>query len=216
MRYQQLLSVVEKVGLSPEKAAAQLGVSGMTLRRWRAKPRDAELPEMYRRAFEPVVRRMVGDGRVHPEDDDVRAALAPQDDPFQRTLLGLGITHELLEQGDKDQGTVVMGLARIGQDPYRQAQVKASDKMMERFRALSADWRKRIDDLTFALRTESLTAVDKLVAFGALFYLITPFDLVPDVIPVCGLMDDFIIMGIAALYYRTRFPYLFGKRPKVR
>ena len=52
------------------------------------------------------------------------------------------------------------------------------------------------------------------VAFGALFYLICPFDLIPDAIPVIGYADDFIVLGIAVLYYRKRFPHLFRDRAK--
>lgn len=214
MRYHQLLALIERVELSPEKAAAELGISGMTLRRWRTKPKDAVLPEMYRRAFEPTVRRLVGEGKLHPEDPDAIAAFEPESaDPFQRTLIGLGITMEVLQQGDKDQGTVVMGLARIGQDENRRRQVQSSNKMLARFQAMSADWKERVTTLREAISSPKLTAVDKLVAFGALFYLITPFDLIPDAIPVFGLVDDFIVLGIAALYYKTRFPHLF-KRDK--
>lgn len=209
MRYRQLLSLLDKTEISPEKAAVELGVSGMTLRRWRSKPDDAELPELYRRAFEPLLRRLIGDGLVHPEDPDVLAALATMEDPFQKTLLGLGITHEILRDGDKDSGTVTMGLARIGEDKNRQAQVKGSKKMLDRFMAMSVEWKSRITDLNTVLKSEELTTLDKLVAFGALFYLITPFDLIPDAIPVFGLVDDFIVLGIAVLYYRARFPHLF-------
>jgi uncharacterized membrane protein YkvA (DUF1232 family) len=216
MRYRQLLSILEKTGTSPEKAAVELGVSGMTLRRWRAKGPGAELPEMYRRAFEPLLRRLIGEGRVHPEDPDVASAFATMDDPFQKTLLGLGITHEILRDGDKDHGTVTMGLARIGEDPNRQGQVKRSTKMLERFKAMGVEWQSRIGDLTFVLKSEELTALDKLVAFGALFYLITPFDLIPDAIPVFGLVDDFIVLGIAVLYYRARFPHLFKDKKGVK
>ena len=212
MRYRQVLAVLDKAGISPEKAAGELGVSGMTLRRWRAKGADEELPEMYRRAFEPLLRRLIGEGRVHPEDPDAASAFATMDDPFQKTLLGLGITHEILRDGDKDSGTVTMGLARIGEDPNRQGQVKRSAKMLERFKAMGAEWKSRIGDLSLVLKSEEVTAFDKLVAFGALFYLITPFDLIPDAIPVFGLVDDFIILGIAVLYYRARFPHLFKDR----
>jgi uncharacterized membrane protein YkvA (DUF1232 family) len=210
MRYRQLLAVLDKAGISPEKAAGELGVSGMTLRRWRAKGPDEKLPEMYRRAFEPLLRRLIGEGRIHPEDADAASALAPMTDPFQKTLLGLGITHEILRDGDKEQGTVTMGLARLGEDPNRQEQVLRSGRMLQRFRSMSADWKRRIGDLTFVVKTDRVAAFDKLVAFGALFYLITPFDLIPDAIPVFGLVDDFIILGIAVLYYRARFPRLFA------
>ena len=210
MRYRQLLAILDKSKISPEKAAAELGVSGMTLRRWRAKPDGEELPEMYRRAFEPMLRRLIGEGRLHPDGDEaVTAALAAPADPFQKTLIGLGITNEILRDGDKNSGTVTMGLARIGDDPNRQEQVKRSSRMLDRFKAMSADWKSRIGDLTFVLESQKMPAVDKLVAFGALFYLITPFDLIPDAIPVFGLVDDFIVLGVAVLYYRARFPHLF-------
>jgi uncharacterized membrane protein YkvA (DUF1232 family) len=216
MRHRQLLALLDQAGISPERAARELGVSGMTLRRWRSKPAGAELPEMYRRAFEPMLRRLVGEGRIHPEDPDAAAALAPPDDPFQKTLLGLGITHDILRDGDKDSGTVTMGLARLGEDPNRQAQVKSSGRMLQRFRKMSGAWKRRLDDLTLVLKSSRLPPFDKLVAFGALFYLITPFDLIPDALPVFGLVDDFVILGIAALYYRTRFPHLFGAAKKER
>lgn len=214
MQLKQLFEVLDAAGLSPEKASAELGVSGMTLRRWRSKPANEELPDIYRRALEPLVRRLISEGRLHPETPCALAALAPMDDPFQKTLLGLGITHKILEEGDKSQGTVVMGLARIGQDENRQAQVKASGKMMDRFRLMSAEWKSRIDVLQAVLKSDEVTTLDKLVAFGALFYLITPFDLIPDAIPVFGLIDDFIVLGIAVLYYRARFPHLFKDKNK--
>jgi uncharacterized membrane protein YkvA (DUF1232 family) len=213
MRYAQLLSILDEAELSPEQAAAELGVSGMTLRRWRAKAPGAELPEMYRRAFEPLLRRLIGEGRVHPEDPNIASAFAGKDDSFQKTLFELGITHAILEKGAKDEnGTVLRGIARIGEDENRQAQVKRSGKMMARFKAMGSEWKGRIDDLTLALKSDQLTALDKLVAFGALFYLITPFDLIPDAIPVFGLLDDFVILGLAVMYYRKRFPHLFPNR----
>src|SRR5579885_2105979 len=103
MHYRQLLSLLEKADLSPEQAAADLGVSNMTLRRWRSKPERAVLPELYRHAFEPTVQRLVGEGRLHPEDPDVAAALAPTGDSFQSTLARLGITHDVLENADRHQ-----------------------------------------------------------------------------------------------------------------
>ena len=48
-------------------------------------------------------------------------------------------------------------------------------------------------------------------AYGALFYLFTPFDLVPDVMPVFGYVDDFGMLGFAVAYYGAKFPHL----PKV-
>ena len=52
--------------------------------------------------------------------------------------------------------------------------------------------------------------MDKLAAYGALFYLITTFDLIPDTIPVFGLLDDFAILGIVVAYYVQKFPQYFN------
>lgn len=209
MHYAQLLAIIDKSGLSPEKAARELGLSGMSLRRWRRKPSGAELPEMYRRACEPMLRRLIAAGSLSPDDPNVAAALVPPEDPFLKTLRDSGITHEALKSPRKSPGAIVSGLAHIGSDQNRQLQVGKSLPMMDKFRGMSAKWKAHIDDLWLALRSDKLNALDKLVAFGALFYLITPFDLIPDTIPGFGLMDDFIVLGIAALYYRKRFPLIF-------
>ena len=216
MNYGQLLSVLHKAGLSPEKAGRELGVSGMTVRRWHHKHKSEELPEIYRFAIAPLLRRLIGDGVLHPDDPDVAATFAQSEDPFQKTLRELGITLEALGSPNKSQGIVAKGLATIGKNERRQHQVQGSGKMLTRFKAMGAEWRSRIEDLTLALRSNEIDPLDKLVAFGALFYLICPFDLIPDAIPIFGLADDFIVLGIAVLYYRKRFPHLFRDLTKKR
>jgi uncharacterized membrane protein YkvA (DUF1232 family) len=214
MHYGQVFDVLDRANLSPEKAAQELGISGMSLRRWRSKPRDEELPEIYRSALEPLLRRLVGEGILHPEDPDVAAALVGPVDPFQKALKDQGITLKALGAPGKSRGIVTKGLASIGENENRQDQVRSSGKMLERLKSMGVEWRHRIEDLTLALRSKEITALDKLVAFGALFYLICPFDLIPDAIPVIGYADDFIILGIAVLYYRRRFPHLFPDRSR--
>jgi uncharacterized membrane protein YkvA (DUF1232 family) len=212
MRYHQLLAVFDAVGLSPERAAAELGISGMTLRRWREKPAGEELPEVYRFASEPLLRRLIGEGKLSYQDPNVAAAFAPADEGFLKTLKAAGITHEALAEPAAHGDAVAHGLARIGQDENRRRQVEGSSKLLARFRAMGALWKERIDDMKLAIASDKITKLDKLVAFGALFYLITPFDLIPDTIPVFGLMDDFVVLGIAALYLRKRYPKIFPKK----
>ena len=214
MNYSQALDVVDKAGLSPERAAEELGVSGMTLRRWRSKPRNETLPEIYRAAMEPLLRRLIGEGILHPEDPDAAAAFVRAEEPFQKTLRQQGITLKALGAPGKSRGIVTKGLACIGENEHRQDQVRSSGKMLARLKTMGEEWRNRIEDLTLAMRSKELTALDKLVAFGALFYLICPFDLIPDAIPVIGYADDFIVLGIAVLYYRRRFPHLFPDRTR--
>ncbi len=159
--------------------------------------------------MEPLLRRLVGEGVLHPEDSDVAAAFVRPEDPFQKTLKEQGITLTALGSPAKSRGIVAKGLACIGENEHRQEQVRSSGRMLARLKAMGEEWRSRIEDLTLALRSDEVTALDKLVAFGALFYLICPFDLIPDAIPVVGVAHDFIILGIAVLYYRRRFPHLF-------
>ncbi|MCX5796237.1 MAG: YkvA family protein [Elusimicrobia bacterium] len=214
MRYARLLSALDRAGLSPERAARELGVSGMTLRRWRDKPRNEQLPEIYRLAIAPLLRRLVGEGILHPEDPDVVAAFVSAEDPFQKTLRDFGITNEALRSPGESRDVVAKGLARIGENEHRQDQVRNSGRMLAHFKAMGEEWRGRIDDLMLALRSHEIAILDKFVAFGALFYLITPFDQIPDYIPVIGLSDDFIVLGIAVLYYHRRFPHLFRGRAR--
>ena len=209
MNYGQALDVLDKTGLSPEKAARELGVSGMTLRRWRRKPRNEALPEIYRLAIAPLLRRLIGEGILHPEDPDAAAAFTQPEDPFLKTLQEVGITNKALRSPGKSRDIVAKGLARIGENEHRREQVRGSGRMLAHFKTMGKEWRGRIDDLMLALRSGKIGTLDKLVAFGALFYLITPFDLIPDAIPVIGLTDDFVILGIAVLYYRSRFPEIF-------
>lgn len=214
MHYGQALDLLDKAGLSPERAARELGVSGMTLRRWRDKPRNEALPEIYRSAMEPLLHRLVGEGILHPEDPDAAAAFVRPQEPFQKTLQELGITLKALRSPSQSRGIVARGLAHIGENENRQEQVRSSGKMLTRLKAMGEEWRIRINDLTLAVRSKEITALDKLVAFGALFYLICPFDLIPDYIPVIGYADDFIVLGIAVLYYHRRFPHLFPNRAR--
>ena len=214
MHYSQALDVLDRAGLSPERAAEELGVSGMTLRRWRGKPRSAILPEIYRSAMEPLLRRLISEGILHPEDPDAAAAFVRPEEPFQKTLREQGITLKALGAPGKSRGIVTKGLACIGENEHRQEQVRSSGRMLERLKDMGSEWRGRIDDLMLAMRSKEITALDKLVAFGALFYLICPFDLIPDAIPVVGYADDFIVLGIAVLYYRRRFPHLFPDRSR--
>jgi uncharacterized membrane protein YkvA (DUF1232 family) len=46
-----------------------------------------------------------------------------------------------------------------------------------------------------------MSLTDKFIAYGALFYLLTPIDFIPDNIPFLGFFDDFAILGFAATYY---------------
>jgi uncharacterized membrane protein YkvA (DUF1232 family) len=87
--------------------------------------------------------------------------------------------------------------------------VRHGGKLLARFRRLGREWAARINTLRRVVSARDLTRVEKLAAYGALFYLLTVFDLIPDTIPVFGLLDDFSILGIVAAYYVQKFPHRF-------
>jgi uncharacterized membrane protein YkvA (DUF1232 family) len=76
---------------------------------------------------------------------------------------------------------------------------------------MGREWKKRITTLWKVVRSNKLTHFDKLVAYGALFYLLTPIDFIPDHIPVFGLMDDYLVLGIAVAYYAKNFKEIAGR-----
>ena len=49
-------------------------------------------------------------------------------------------------------------------------------------------------------------------ALFAIIYFLSPIDLIPDHIPVFGLLDDYAVLGLAIAYYMRRFPKLFERR----
>ena len=54
------------------------------------------------------------------------------------------------------------------------------------------------------LRSGAVSKKEKLVIIAAMLYLISPIDVVPDVIPVIGWLDDLGVAGIAINYILSR------------
>jgi uncharacterized membrane protein YkvA (DUF1232 family) len=54
--------------------------------------------------------------------------------------------------------------------------------------------------LTRYYRDPSASLLGKLVAFFALIYAVMPIDLIPDVVPVFGWLDDIGVMGLATAW----------------
>lgn len=211
MRISKLLKLIDETGLSPERAAKRLGVSNMTIRRWRTAPARAALPAMYERAFEPVLWELVAEGLLK-EESMARAGFgAHGGESFRAALKRLGFPDDALkpETSEKD---LLKGLTKIGEDATRAKAVERDLTRLGRFTARGEEWKARITGLCRVIQSKELLRSDKLIAYGALFYFLTPMDLLPDTIPVIGLLDDFAILGIALLSYRKRFPKLFVKR----
>ncbi len=208
MKNSHLLRVMEEANLSPELMADRLGISGMTLRRWRQTPPAGKLPELYERALVDVVGDLMAEGHLAPDSPAGLAVM--KESSFTPAASGsfMGITADMLEEKTGPSHGLIEGLANIGGNQSRQAVVIKSERKLEGLRKMGAEWKRRISLLWKVLSSAELNTFDKLVAYGALFYLIMPFDHITDTIPVIGYMDDFIILGLAVTYYMKRFPQL--------
>lgn len=210
-----MLELAEEAHLSPEKLAGILGISGMTLRRWRSKPPERELPKLYERAFETGIEQLVVDGYIAPDSKLARSVMASSDQvSFQARIKALGISESVMKRKGNVSDTLMMGLSEIGTPAARIQEVDRSQKKISGFSKLGVDWKERITGLLSVIRSPDLTIMDKFVAYGALFYLLAPFDLIPDTIPVFGLLDDYAILGLALAYYMARYPNLIKGSPK--
>src|SRR5258708_4220393 len=101
MRYGQLFALLTQAKLSPEQAAKRLGVSNMSLRRW--KGRAGAVPEKYARAFAPALEAMAAEGLL---DASALAAVLPGrgEEDFKSTLLRLGFPEDILSSDPGDRG----------------------------------------------------------------------------------------------------------------
>ena len=74
--------------------------------------------------------------------------------------------------------------------------MKLSEKLKARAKQLKVD----IPAVFIALRRKETPLLAKILAFIAVAYALSPIDLIPDFIPVIGLLDDVILLpGLIAL-----------------
>lgn len=202
---------MKEAELSPEAFAEMLGVSGMTIRRW-MKAGKGQLPKLYTFSLRQACLDLIAQGKVDPLGKTAQLILEESGSEYHdnaRTHLGLRPESAVFDP-EKPEG-FLESLFEIGAQGRQQAVVLAGTQQFNFFRKKGKEWTTRIDLLWRALKSGEISTVDKFAAFGALFYLLTPFDFVPDQLPMFGLMDDFLILGIAAAFYRKRFSHILAR-----
>jgi uncharacterized membrane protein YkvA (DUF1232 family) len=211
MKVSQMFTLMHEAQLSTEQLGKRLGISGMTLRRWRHQAGDRDLPRPYSKALEEVICELAAEGKLNRNSAMVQVAVAEtRRAPFAAIAAHLGIPADSLTSGPFSGEKMIESLSQIGESLEHQNEVDQSARRILSIKKWGTEWSQRISSLMKVLKSKDLHAFDKLVAYGALFYLVTPIDLIPDSIPVFGFMDDFVILGFAAAYYSKRFPNLFG------
>jgi uncharacterized membrane protein YkvA (DUF1232 family) len=216
MNQSHLSLLLRETKMTPEQLGARLGISGMTLRRWSDhSPKDA-LPSVYAPAVYETVYELVAEGVLSAESEVVQIVLKEdKNSSIMATIQSLGIDKEFLANTNKvsrNMGdSMVETMVQIGTSEKKQASVDRSKEKIFSYKKLGQDWKYRIQTLYKAITSNELSRFEKFAAYGALFYLISPFDLIPDHIPVFGLLDDYVILGIVVAYYLKRFPNVFSE-----
>ena len=208
MKFSQIHALMYESKLSPEQLVPYFSASNMTIRRWLKKSGSVKVPAVYERSVLDGVYRLLSDGKIHSDSEVVQKMLT--DAPtlsFKAALSDLGVEDMMSENGSGDfEDRMALSLSKIGMSDDKRKEVDRSESKIHTFKKLGQEWSKRISLLWGVTSSKKFSLLDKLVAYGALFYLIFPFDLIPDQIPGIGLLDDFAILGFAVIYYLKKFP----------
>ncbi len=188
---------------SPEELGKLIGLSGMTLRRWLKKPEGSPIPAVYVPAIREACYKLVSEGRLNPSKEDVQALLFSGMTSGDQTaaIRNLGLDADFERDCSISGDRILTGLVQIGAQAKKQADVENNSGKVFSFKEMGKDWSDRISALWKVIHSDRLTLPDKFIAYGALFYLLTPVDFIPDTIPFMGLVDDFAVIGFAAAYY---------------
>lgn len=183
-----------------------IGVSGMTLRRWLKKPSPGPVAPVYVSAIRDACYRLIAENRLDPGLPVVQEILSElPSSEYEAALQNLGLPHGVKIDPTVSHDQILTCLLQIGSHTEKQTRVNEDSKKVFSFKNMGEDWSERITILWKVVRSKNLASPDKVVAYGALFYLLTPIDFIPDHIPVFGLLDDFGVLGIAAAYYTKKF-----------
>lgn len=207
MKYGEVVNLLNETGLSPENLAEWVSVSSSTYRRWLKEPLSDEFPKEYESNLAAAVYKLLENKSLSYDSHRVNKFVEGHMPEFFQAAVGrLNINGDLFSENSTHQDKITAVLSNLGNSSKIRKEVEHSSKKILKFTEWGAAWKYRINLMMKVISSKDLTLVDRLVAYGALFYLILPFDLIPDSIPVFGYVDDFGILGFAAAYYASRFP----------
>jgi uncharacterized membrane protein YkvA (DUF1232 family) len=205
MTYAQVLACFELSKLSPEELAHYLGVSNMTIRRWKKRLTE-HVDHSYLAAIYQGILGLVGDGKLDMEHPQVKSILLSKSEGYndryaKAVLRSFGVT-EPIQVGVTAEAQIQSSLAQSGSILSHQKRVQAAETEIKQFGDRGSDWKEKTDQLWAIVQNSTLSVQDRTIAIGALFYLLMTFDFIPDHLPVFGLLDDFALLGAALDHYR--------------
>ncbi len=203
----KLLKLLKASNSTPEDFGKMIGVSGMTIRRWSKKPKSFQIPVVYVPAIRQACYQMVSEKWVMHDSEVVRSILIDEHESYQNAaLVNLGLKNVFDPTNQNSGDQILLGLNTIGAQDDKQIEVENNQEKVNSFKKLGGEWEHRIVTLWEVIRSKKINFLSKLVAYGALFYLLTPIDFIPDHIPYFGVLDDFIILGVAVGFYANKLP----------
>lgn len=207
MKYGEVLGLLSETGLSPENLAQFVSVSNSTYRRWQKESAGDVFPKEYESNIATGLYRLLENKSLSFDSVRVNRFVESHIPEFFQAAVGrLSISGEMFSEDFSHQDKITSVLSNLGNSSKIRSRVDKATRKLKTFLGWGTAWKFRIRLLMNVTASRELAPVDRLVAYGALFYLLLPFDLVPDSIPVFGYVDDFGILGFATAYYCKRFP----------
>lgn len=208
----QLSKIIQATGFSPEQLSEVFYVSNMTLRRWAKESDGFKIPESSKKAIIEGVYQLIMEGKLDANLQVVKDVLKDSTSrSFEAVLTTLGIEPKDLAAQTTYSEEMAMALFQIGINKSHRDTVDHGDKTLQWFNKKGQDWKSNISMLTQVIKGKNYSVMDRMIAYGALFYLIAPLDLIPDVLVFAGVMDDYTFLAAAVAYYVAKFPKMIDK-----
>ncbi|MEK2690685.1 YkvA family protein [Bdellovibrio sp. GT3] len=210
MKISQLSKISKDTGLSPEKLAVYFQVSNMTLRRWLKKGGTVRVPAQYDTNLYQGILTMVKDGVIDKDHECVKEAYEFSQSLFaNNSFMMMDLQATQFEQSGANEDGLMDLCLRLGQRDDSLTYVQNNEATLQGLQNKSPSIREKVMTLWNVLKDGDLQKTSKYVAVGAMYYLVFPFDFIPDSVPGVGLLDDYAILSIAVDHY-LRFKNLKG------
>lgn len=208
MKVNQISKLIKDTGLSPERLAVYFQVSNMTLRRWLKKPVTYKIPDQYETNLNQGILSLVKDGLLSKESEIVLEAYEfMQGLSTVNSFMMMDLSVSQFDQSlQNEEGTVDLCL-KIGQKDESLKYIQQNEEKLKEFETKSSSIGSKITTLWQVLKSSEIQRTHKYVAIGALFYLLFPFDFIPDSVPAVGFLDDIAVLGVAVDYYLKLKPF---------
>ena len=123
---------MKEARLSAEQMGEMMGISGMTIRRWKDMPGNQPLDPLYERALTSVVFRLVAEGKLSDKSKAAKSVIAAGFLPFSPAAKSMGLSDEALERFRNDPQNGIETLSQIGSDAKRKSVVDRSQVFADR------------------------------------------------------------------------------------